>query len=111
MAPLHAEPHVVGESATVFVLADAGSAIQRFVDVFVTVYILLILAYVILSWFQLPYALSGVQRFLHDVCEPWLRLFRRIVPSLGPLDISPMIAVLALVVLQQVVGRVIDSLL
>ena len=32
-----------------------------------------------------------LKRFLYDVCDPYLRLFRRFIPPLGPLDLSPMI--------------------
>ena len=42
--------------------------------------------------------LNRVQRFLDDVCEPYLRLFRRFMPPIGPLDLSPIVAVIALVV-------------
>ncbi|HEY2937331.1 MAG TPA: YggT family protein [Gaiellaceae bacterium] len=92
-----------------FVL-DAVSSVQNFVRVFVYLYIFLILAYVITSWIRLPYSpwLNRVQRFLYDVCDPYLRLFRRILPPLGPLDLSPMVAVLALVLLEQLV---VESLL
>ena len=89
---------------------DAVSSAQNFVRVFVYLYIFLILAYVITSWIRLPYSpwLNRVQRFLYDVCDPYLRLFRRILPSLGPLDLSPMVAVLALVLFEQLV---VESLL
>ena len=71
------------------VLADAISAIENFVHVFIIVYILLIFGYIITSWVRLPYSpwLNRIQRFLYDVCEPYLRLFRRILPPLGPLDL------------------------
>ena len=84
---------------------DAVSSVQNFLHVFVYLYIFLILAYVITSWVRLPYSpsLNRVQRFLYDVCDPYLRLFRRILPPLGPLDLSPMVAVLALVLLDQLV--------
>ena len=84
---------------------DAVSSVQNFLRVFVYLYIFLILAYVITSWIRLPYSpwLNRIQRFLYDVCDPYLRLFRRILPPVGPLDLSPMIAVIALVVLEQVV--------
>ena len=64
-------------------------------QVFATVYTLLIFAYILTSWVRLPYSpwLNRIQRFLHDVCEPYLRLFRRVLPSMGPLDLSPMVAV------------------
>jgi uncharacterized protein YggT (Ycf19 family) len=93
-------------------LADAVSTIESFVDAFIYVYILLILVYIILSWIRLPYSvwLNRIQRFLHDVVNPYLTLFRRFVPPLGPLDLSPMLAVIVLVVLQQVVHAVLDRL-
>jgi YggT family protein len=93
-------------------LGDLASSLQAFVRVFIYVYILLILAYVLSSWIRLPYSplLNRAQRFLYDVCDPFLRLFRRILPSLGPLDLSPIVAVFSLVILQQaliaVIGRV-----
>jgi YggT family protein len=98
--------------ANVGLLADAVSSIQRFIDVFVLVYVLLIFAYILMSWFRLPYSpwLNRIQRFLYDVCEPYLRIFRRFVPQIGPLDLSPMVAVLVLFVLQQVVNSILESL-
>ncbi|MDQ3894600.1 MAG: YggT family protein [Actinomycetota bacterium] len=80
---------------TVGLLADAIDSVQRFVTVFISVYILLILVYIITSWIRLPYSpwLNRIQRFLYDVCEPYLRLFRRVLPPLGPLDLSPIVAV------------------
>lgn len=94
--------------ATMTLLADARTSIARFVHVFLTVYILLIFAYVLSSWLRLPYSspLNRVQRFLYDVCDPYLRLFRRVIPSLGPIDLSPMVAVIVLYVLDRLVARV-----
>jgi YggT family protein len=89
---------------------DAISAVETFINVFVSVYILAILAYILTSWVQLPYSLRPIQRFLFDVCEPYLRFWRRILPiSTGPIDFSPMIGVFALialdVILNSVLGR------
>ena len=39
---------------------------------------------------------SRARGFLHDVCEPYLRLFRRFIPPLGPLDLSPMVGIFIL---------------
>src|ERR671928_99447 len=68
-------------------LFDAASSANRFIDDFIWVYILLIFIYVLSSWIRLPYSpwLRRIQDFLRDVCEPYLRLFRRILPSFGPL--------------------------
>jgi uncharacterized protein YggT (Ycf19 family) len=101
----------VGVSAGFALLADAVDTIGSFVDVFVAVYILLIFAYILTSWIRLPYSpwLNRIQRFLYDVCEPYLRIFRRIVPQIGPLDLSPMVAVIVLLVVQRVVGSLLAS--
>ena len=74
-------------------LADAISSIQSFISVFTGVYVLLIFAYILTSWIRLPYSptLNRIQRFLYDVCEPYLRIFRRFLPPLGPLDLSPIV--------------------
>jgi uncharacterized protein YggT (Ycf19 family) len=91
-------------------LADAVSTIQSFVIVFVGVYVLVIFAYIITSFVRLPYSLNPVARFLHDVCEPYLRLFRRVLPPVGPLDLSPMVAVIVLIAAEQIVVRLLDRL-
>src|SRR5207248_5616453 len=62
------------------VVFDAVSEVRLFILVFISVYTLVLFAYVITSWVQLPYSLRGVQSFLADVCEPYLRLWRRILP-------------------------------
>lgn len=96
---------------SLFLLADTASSLQRFVAVFFQVYILLILAYVLTSWIRMPYALHRVQRFLDDVCEPYIRQFRRFLPSIGPLDLSPIVAVITLVIVQQILVGLIGRLL
>jgi YggT family protein len=84
-------------------LFDTVDSIQSFVHVFIYVYILVIFVYILTSWIPLPYspALSRVQRFLYDVCNPYLRLFRRVLPPLGPLDLSPVLAVVVLFAIQR----------
>jgi YggT family protein len=92
-------------------LADAIDSIKSFVDIFILVYILLIFAYILTSWIRLPYSLwlNRIQRFLYDVCEPYLRLFRRVLPPLGPLDLSPILAIFSLYILRSVIGAVLDQ--
>jgi YggT family protein len=101
----------MGAYASGWLLADTADSVKNFIDVFITVYILLILAYIITSWIRLPYSpwLNRIQRFLYDVCEPYLRIFRRIVPPIGPLDLSPMIAVIVLILVRQVIGSLLTG--
>ena len=98
--------------AVTAVLLDTASSIQSFVNVFVGIYILLIFLYVILSWVRLPYSRTtdAVQEFLDEVVRPYLRVFRRL-PTLGPLDLSPIIAVVALLIAAAVVNALIGAVL
>ena len=102
----------MGDTASSMLLLDAVDTIQDFVNVFISVYILVILVYIITSWIRLPYSptLNRVQRFLFDVCDPYLRIFRRIVPPLGPLDLSPMLAVIVLIVARELLNSLLDQL-
>lgn len=94
-------------------LADAVSTAQDFVTVLFYVYLLCIFAYIITSWIPLPYNtwLNRVQRFLYDVVDPYLRLFRRVLPQLSVgglgLDLSPILAIFMLYVIYAVIQRLI----
>jgi YggT family protein len=89
--------------------ADAVTTAQNFVNVLFYVYLAMILVYILMSWIPLPYTvwLNRVQRFLYDVVEPYLRIFRRVLPSLSlgglGLDLSPIIAVIVLIVAREIV--------
>jgi YggT family protein len=101
---------MMGVAATLTLLGDAITQAETFIDVFVSVYSLVILLYIVASWLRLPYSpwLNRIQRFLYDVSEPYLRLFRRFLPSFGPLDLSPLIAIIVLVILGQVLITVLN---
>ena len=82
--------------------------VANFLDAVRLVYVLLIVIYVLLSLVfsmgvRVPYnrVTDAVLGFLRDVCEPYLRIFRRFIPMFGPLDISPIVALLLL----QIVGN------
>ena len=91
-------------------LADTVSTLQSFVNVFVGVYVLVIFVYVLASFVRLPYSFNPILRFLYDVCEPYLRLFRRILPPLGPIDLSPLVGILVLIGAEQIVIRLLERL-
>ena len=90
---------------------DALTEVELFVNVFVGVYTLAILAYILTSWVQLPYSLRPVQRFLYELCDPYLRLWRRLIPvSAGPIDFTPMVAVIALILADRIFDAVLSRL-
>ncbi|NTU88748.1 MAG: YggT family protein [Actinobacteria bacterium] len=71
-------------------------------------YILLIFIYVLMSWF--PHGkgfMADLYRVLASLCEPFLGLFRKFIPSLGGIDITPIIAVVVLQLLVQLLVRII----
>lgn len=109
---MQAELSRMGDGAMLGLLYDAIDSIESFLEVFVYVYSLVILAYIITSWVRMPYSvwLNRIQRFLYDVCDPYLRLWRRILPSFGPLDLSPVVGVAALYILLAVATNILDRL-
>ena len=96
--------------------ASTRSDIAGYVQTLVFVYTILIVAYILSSMFfqvggRLPYnrALNAVMTFLRDVCEPLLRIFRRVIPPLGPLDLSPMVAIIVLNIAGAIVANLIQG--
>lgn len=59
-------------------------------------YIWLIIAYVLLSWFPVSGVVADIKGVLASIVEPYLGLFRRIIPPIGAVDISPIVAILVL---------------
>ena len=84
--------------------------IANYVQALFLVYILLIFVYILLNMmFSLglrpPYSrwTEAVMNFLRDVCEPYLRIFRRFIPPIGMFDLTPMIAIILLYIVQTIV--------
>ena len=65
----------------------------------VSIYIMLVFVRIILSYTTLGYG-NRVMRFLMNVTEPLLGPLRRIVPTVGMFDISPLVAFVILWILQ-----------
>ena len=84
--------------------------IANYVQAVFLVYILLIFVYILLNMmFSLglrpPYTrwVDAVMNFLRDVCEPYLRIFRRFIPPIGMFDLTPMIAIILLYIVETLV--------
>ena len=75
-----------------------------------TIYTFMLIGYILLSW--IPAAQdSAVGRFLAAVCEPYLGIFRRFIPPIGMIDISPIIAFLALRFIQEGLLKVLSYII
>lgn len=96
------------------VLATFREELAGYLAAVLLVYTLLIIAYILSSFIfafggRVPYSRwsSAILGFLRDVCEPYLRIFRRFIPPIGPLDLSPIVAILVL----QIVGGIVVQLI
>ena len=99
------------------ILASARTQIAEYLSTLIYVYTLLIILYIVIQLLFMvglrpPYsrATDAVLGFLRDVCEPFLRIFRRVIPSFGGIDFSPFLAIVTLSILNNVVvGRIIHG--
>jgi uncharacterized protein YggT (Ycf19 family) len=96
------------------VLAIDRFDVANYLNALITVYAILILVRILISWIpRIPYnpALRAVLDFVSQVTDPYLNLFRRILPPLGgrgfALDISPIVALLALYVVGGLVVEIV----
>lgn len=85
------------------VLASARTEIADYLSTLIYVYTLLIILHIVVQLLfsfgvKPPYsrALDAVLTFLRDVCEPYLRIFRRFIPMFGSFDFSPIVAIIVL---------------
>ena len=90
--------------------------VAKYVNALFLVYIVLIFLYILLNLMfsmgvRLPYSRwsDAVMGFLRDVCEPYLRIFRRFIPAIGMFDITPIIAIFLLYILRTVVVNAISG--
>jgi uncharacterized protein YggT (Ycf19 family) len=97
-------------------LATTRSDIASYVSALFEVYIVIIFVYILLNLLfsfgmRLPYARwsDALMNFLRDVCEPYLRLFRRFIPPLGAIDLSPMVAIIVLYFVRSLLVSVIQG--
>jgi uncharacterized protein YggT (Ycf19 family) len=79
--------------------------IADFLAALILVYTLIIFASIIVSWLfsfgvRVPYSrpLNAFFDFLRDVTNPYLRIFRRLGLQFGPIDLSPVVAILVLTI-------------
>jgi YggT family protein len=91
-------------------LALARGDIADYVGALFLVYIILILIRVLMSWIpRMPYnpVLRSVLDFIVETTDPYLNLFRRIIPPIGGggfgLDLSPMIGIIVLYIVRGLV--------
>ena len=93
---------------------EARHQIAGFLSALITVYTIIIIAWIVVQFVfalgaRVPYSrpVNAILDFLRDVSEPYLRIFRRLPLRVGPLDLSPIVAIFVL----QIVGGLIVNLI
>lgn len=95
-------------------LATVRGEIAGYIETLGFVYTLLIIAYILQSLYfnfggRLPYARwsTALLDFLRQVVEPYLAIFRRFIPPLGPIDLSPIVAIIVVRIVTSVLATII----
>ena len=95
--------------------ASVRAEIADFLSALLTVYVIVIVAWVVISFVfamgvRMPYSRwsNAILDFLRDTANPWLNLFRRLPLRIGPLDLSPIVAIIVLQVVGGIVIGIID---
>jgi YggT family protein len=93
-----------------WLLAITRDDVANYVDAVFIVYFILIFIRILLSWIpRMPYYpwLRATVDFIHQVVDPYLNVFRRIIPPIGAgglgIDISPILAIILLAIVRGVV--------
>ena len=70
-------------------------ALFRVGDWAIYLYMIMVFIYILISWFPNAQG-TAIDRFLGRWVDPFLSIFRRIIPAIGGLDLSPILAFLVL---------------
>jgi uncharacterized protein YggT (Ycf19 family) len=92
------------------VLASARTTIADYLSAVIYVYTLLIILHIVIQLLfavglRVPYSRTSdaILGFLRDITEPFLRIFRRVMPQFGGFDFSPIIAIFALSIFNNII--------
>jgi len=102
-------------ASSLVIAAVTRDDVANYVSALIYVYIVLIFIHILLLMLfsfgmRVPYArwTDSVLGFLREVCDPYLGVFRRIIPSFGAVDLSPMVAIIVLYVIRTLLVDVIS---
>ncbi|NPA49714.1 MAG: YggT family protein [Thermodesulfobacteria bacterium] len=83
-----------------FIIAHFLKALATVLDMALSLYMWIIIIRALLSWVN-PDPYNPIVRFLYNITEPVLSRIRRVLPPLGGIDLSPLVAILGIVFLKQ----------
>ncbi len=88
------------KGAPMFVVANFLTAVAEVADIFLTIYMYIIIGRAIVSWVN-PDPYNPIVRFLYRATEPVLARVRRVLPDMGGLDLSPLVILLGIYFLKK----------
>ncbi len=99
-----------GAQLMLLVLASTRTQVAGYLSTLIYVYTLLIILFIVIQLLfsiglRPPYSrtIDAVLGFLRDICEPFLRIFRRVIPAVGGIDFSPLLAIITLQIINSIV--------
>ena len=95
-----------GDTINIYTLVQLVNTLFNF-------YSTLIVVYCLMTWIPMkPGGLvEDIAAVLHSICSPWLDLFRRFIPPMGGVDFSPVVAIIALQIVQRLVLQLLIGIL
>ncbi|HEX6651681.1 MAG TPA: YggT family protein [Thermoleophilaceae bacterium] len=97
-------------------LAITRNDVADYIDTLAIIYLVLIFIRILTSWIpRMPYNryLAAFLKFISDVTDPYLNLFRRFIPMVrigpGALDLSPIVATIVLIVVSSLISGAIRA--
>lgn len=83
---------------------EAAGLVVHTVLNFIQIYSVLLIIRILLSWFQTAEWANSAMAILSPITDPYLNIFRSIIPPLGGMDFSPILAIVALNILVQLLS-------
>jgi YggT family protein len=84
-------------------------SVPQLLNTALSVYAFILIARIILGWVtmfgRIPSSLTPLVRFIYEVTEPVMRFFRRFIPPVGGLDLSPIVIFIIIRILQSIIAR------
>lgn len=81
----------------------------QFVNILVNILLIAIVIRALMSWFPAPSPESPfyiIRQIIYQITDPIIEPIRRVMPSMGMLDLSPMVAMILLIVIQRILAAV-----
>lgn len=81
----------------------------QFINILVNILLIAIVARALMSWFPTPSRDSPffvIRQMINQITDPIIEPIRRIMPSMGMIDLSPMVAMILLIVIRSILVAV-----